>query len=74
MRKSRMGIKFVTQGTVLDESEQALDQLPTQQMKFLEYFNAKLRKEDTFKKIIIGNSRIKEDINDGVVRIIKFAT
>jgi hypothetical protein len=29
MRKSRLGIKFVPQGTVLEESEQAIDQLPT---------------------------------------------
>jgi hypothetical protein len=39
----------------------------------LEYFNAKLRKENTFKQIIIGNNRIHEDINDGVVRVVKFA-
>jgi len=40
----------------------------------LEYFNAKLRKEDTFKQIIIGYSRIQKDINDGVVTVVKFAT
>jgi len=40
----------------------------------LEYFNVKLRKEDNFKQIIIGNIRIQEDINDGVVRVVKFAT
>jgi hypothetical protein len=40
----------------------------------LENFNAKLRKEDNFKQINIGNSRIQEDINDGVVRIVKFGT
>jgi len=39
----------------------------------LEYFNAKLRKKDTFKQIIIGNIRIQEDVNDGVVRIVNFA-
>lgn len=40
----------------------------------LEYFNEKLRKEETFKQIIIGNSRIQEDINDGAFRVVKFAT
>jgi hypothetical protein len=40
----------------------------------LEYFNAKLRKGDTFKQIIIGNSWIQEDINDGVVGVVKFTT
>jgi hypothetical protein len=45
MRKSRLGIKFVTRGTVLEESEQALHQLPTQHDFFFEYFNAKLRKK-----------------------------
>jgi hypothetical protein len=40
----------------------------------LEYFNAKLRKEDNFKQIITGNIRIQEDINDGVVRVVNFAT
>jgi hypothetical protein len=40
----------------------------------LEYFNAKLRKEDNFKQIIIGYSRIQEDINDDFIRVEKFAT
>jgi hypothetical protein len=73
--ESRLRIKFVTQGAVLEESEQALDQLSTLQMKILlEYFNAELRKVDNFKRIIIGNIRIQEDINDGVVGVVKFAT
>jgi len=45
MRKSRLRLQSVNQGTALEESEQALDQLPTQQVKILlEYFNVKLRK------------------------------
>lgn len=65
----------MAQRTVLEESEQAHDQLLTYYMKMLlEYFSAKLRTEGIFKQIIIGNSRIEKDINDGVTRVVQFAT
>jgi hypothetical protein len=36
-------------------------------------FNAKLRREDTF-KLTIGNESLHEDSNDNCVRVVNFAT
>jgi hypothetical protein len=57
-----------------EELEQVIDHFPKYHMKILlGNFNAKLRREDTFKPTI-GNESLHEDNNDNGVRVVNFAT
>jgi hypothetical protein len=62
-----------TKDRCYEELEGVFDRFPKYHMKILIDFNAKVRREDSFKPTI-GNESLYETSNDNGIRVVNFAT